>query len=189
MRGANFGAADSVAMHVVLIAAQSLDGFIARHDVPGTAFTSAADREWFPACLRAFDVCVLGGATWREARATILAQTDYAGRRRVVCTRDPARYADDARPGALEFSSDPPTTLAARLAREGHRRCALLGGGEINGRWLAAGLVHELWITLEPRVFGEGRPLAAGRFDLALHLREHRALGPDTLLLRYEVLS
>jgi dihydrofolate reductase len=174
-------------MQVTLIAAQSLDGFIARHDVPGTQFTSAADREWFPSCLRAFDVCVMGGATWREAREAIQIQPDYAGRRRIVCTRDPARYAVDARPGALEFTAEPASALVARLAREGHRHCALLGGGELNGLWLAAGLVHEFWITLEPRVFGEGRPLAAGRHDVTLRLREHRTLGPDTLLLRYEV--
>jgi dihydrofolate reductase len=174
-------------MRVVLIAAQSLDGWIAMHAVPGTAFTSPEDKAWFPACLENFDCCVFGGATYREARATIQTQLEYSGRRRIVVTRNPELYSGEARPGKLEFTAEKPAAVVARLTREGHRQCALLGGGDINGLFLQAGLVDEAWITIEPRIFGEGRPLASGRMDIRLHLAETVALGPDVRLFKYTV--
>jgi len=173
-------------MRVVLIAAQSLDGFLAKHDRPGTDFTSEADRAWFPACLRSFEACVMGSATWRAARSEILA-APYSGRRRIVMTRNPAAFADDAQPGRIEFTAESASALAARLRMEGVEHLALLGGGVINGLFLGAGLVDELWITIEPLVFGEGRPTAEGRLDVAMALAEVTRLGRDTLLLKYTV--
>jgi dihydrofolate reductase len=173
-------------MRVVLIAAQSLDGFLAKHDRPGTDFTSAADRQWFPACLRSFDVCVMGSATWRAARDQILA-APYSGRRRIVMTRDPAVFATDLQPGRLEFTGETAAALAARLRMEGVEQCALLGGGVVNGLFLSAGLVDELWVTVEPLIFGQGRPIAEGRIDVAMTLAEVTRLGRDTLLLKYSV--
>lgn len=173
-------------MRVVLIAAQSIDGFLAKHDIPGTDFTSTADKAWFPVCLRDFDTCVMGSETWRMARAGILA-APCSGRRRIVMTRDPAKFAGDAQPGRIEFTSEPAIELVTRLAREGAKHCALLGGGVINGLFLAAGVVDELWITVEPLLFGEGRPIAEARLDVALTLAEVVRLAPDTLLLKYRV--
>jgi dihydrofolate reductase len=173
-------------MRVVLIAAQSLDGFLAKHDRPGTDFTSEADRAWFPACLRSFDACVMGSATWRAARSEILA-APYSGRRRVVMTRDPATYSGDAQPGRLEFTAETATALAARLRMEGVEHLALLGGGVINGLFFSAGLVDELWVTIEPLLFGQGRPIAEGRLDVAMTLVEATRIGHDTMLLKYTV--
>ncbi|HEY5550535.1 MAG TPA: dihydrofolate reductase family protein [Opitutaceae bacterium] len=173
-------------MRVVLIAAQSLDGFLAKHDKPGTDFTSEADRAWFPACLRGFGACVMGSATWRTARAEILA-APYSDRRRIVMTRDPAAFAGDAQPGRIEFTAETATALAARLRKDGIERCALLGGGVINGLFLSVGLVDELWVTVEPLLFGKGRPLAEGMVDVVMTLADVARLGRDTLLLKYTV--
>jgi dihydrofolate reductase len=174
-------------MRVVLIAAQSLDGFITRHRDAGTAFTSPEDKAWFPACLRDFDCCVMGGATYREARVDILQQLEYSTRQRFVMTRSPAARSADTRPGKLEFTDERPQSLCKRLGAKGLQNCALLGGGEINGLFLAAGLVDEVWLTIEPRLFGEGRPLANGRLDVRLRLNESIQLGPDVWLLKYSV--
>jgi len=173
-------------MRVVLIAAQSLDGFLAKHDLPGTDFTSAADKAWFPGCLREFDVCVMGAETWRVARAEILG-APYSDRRRIVMTRNPAAFAADEQPGRIEFTDEPANQLVARLTADGAKQCALLGGGVINGLFLTAGLVDELWVTVEPCLFGEGRPVATGRLDVVLNLSDVVRLGPDTLLLKYRV--
>lgn len=172
-------------MRVVLIAAQSLDGFITRHETPGTAFTSPEDRAWFPACLAGFDSVAMGGVSYRETREQVRAELDRVPRRRFVLTRNPAAFAAEVVPGRLEFTAEPPAELLVRLAREGVRDCALLGGSEINGLFLAAGLVDELWLTLEPRLFGTGRPLASGRLDSSWHLDSSERLGPDVLLVKY----
>ncbi len=173
-------------MEMVLIAAQSLDGFITRHDTPGAGFTSAEDKAWFPRVLQEFDASVLGGATYRAERSHFLTNRT-PGRRRVVLTRQPEVFSADALAGVLEFTAEPPAALVRRLAAAGHRRCALLGGGEIHRLFLEAGLVDQLWITVEPRLFGSGTPLVGGRVDIALRWLSSESLGGSTQLLRYAV--
>ncbi len=93
-----------VIMRIVLIAAQSLDGFITRHDEPGTAFTSPEDKAHFRAALAAFDACIFGAETYRISRVFIRAQfPDHP--LRIVLTRSPERFAADQVPGELEFTS------------------------------------------------------------------------------------
>ncbi|GAB1489455.1 hypothetical protein MASR2M8_19080 [Opitutaceae bacterium] len=173
-------------MQIVLIAAQSLDGFITRHDEPGAKFTSAEDKAWFGRTLQEFDASILGGVTYRAERALFL-NNRKPGRQRVVMTRQPEAHAADAMPGMLEFTADAPAALVGRLRDDGHRRCALLGGAQIHRQFLEAGLVDELWVTLEPRLFGSGTPLVGGKVDIALHLLGTEALGGDTQLVRYAV--
>lgn len=175
-------------MHVTLIAAQSLDGFITRHDDTTPAFTSAADRAYFPRALQAFDCSIMGGITYRAQREYFLRHL-APDRRRMVLTRDPSRHQADAQPGALEFTDEAPATLVARLADNGHRRCALLGGAQIHSLFLAAGLVHEIWLTMEPRLFGGGTPFLAERTDLTVRLLDFERLPEsDSLVVKYRVL-
>lgn len=185
-------------MHVVLFAAQSLDGWITRHEVAGDAFTSEADKIHFRAAVRACDACVMGGATYALSRGRMNPQS-FPGLRRVVWTRRPEARAAEAIPGVLEFTREAPAATVARLRADGRKRCALLGGGTLNAAWLAAGLVDEVCVTVESRIFGFGTPLAGAApgsggngggpaLDVALELLEATTLaagGP--VLLRYAV--
>ena len=174
-------------MQLVLIAAQSLDGFITRHDEPGTAFTSPADQTHFRTVLQNFDCSVMGAETYRVARNFIRARLTPT-RRRIVVTRDPARYGAEAVAGQLEFTAaaSGPAALCATLAAEGHRRCAVLGGATLHDWFLAASLVDELWLTLEPRLFGQGTPFLREAHDLTLSLIDVQTLGASgTLLVCY----
>lgn len=174
-------------MQLILLAAQSLDGFITRHDEPGTTFTSSADQAHFRAALRNFDCSIMGGETYRVSRDFIRAHLTPT-RRRIVVTRDPTRYATEAVAGQLEFTAatSGPAALCATLAAEGHQRCALLGGATLHDWFLAAGRVDELWLTLEPRLFGRGTPFLREAHDLALSLIDVQTLGENgTLLVRY----
>ncbi len=180
-------------MRVVLFAAQSVDGWITRHGEPGDAFASEADKVHFRAEIRACDACVMGAATYAISKDRMSPKT-FPALRRVIWTRRPEARAAEVLPGVLEFTAEPPAETVARLRADGRRRCALLGGGRVNAAWLAAGLVDELCLTVESRLFGSGTPLAAaeapggpgGLLDLSLDLIEARVLatgGP--VLLRY----
>jgi riboflavin biosynthesis pyrimidine reductase len=182
-------------MHVVLFAAQSLDGRITRQAEPGDAFASAADKAHFRAVLRECDACVMGGTTYELSKARMSPKA-WPGLRRVVWTRSPAtaeRVAETI-PSVLEFTSETPATTVARLRADGRKRCALLGGGQVNAAWLAAGLVDEVCATVESWIFGYGAPLADGRDKpfampaVKLRLLEAKPLAPKgPVLLRYAV--
>jgi len=174
-------------MRIVLIAAQSLDGFITRHDEPGTAFTSPEDKAHFRAALARFDACIFGAETYRVSRVFIRAQfPDHP--LRVVLTRSPERFAAEAVPGAVEFTKAAPAAVADNLRTRGIRECALLGGSHAHSLFLGAGLVDEIWLTVEPVLFGGGTPLLAGRANLRLELQSVDRLGLHALLLKYRVL-
>ncbi|MDD2765830.1 MAG: dihydrofolate reductase family protein [Opitutaceae bacterium] len=174
-------------MRIVLIAAQSLDGFITKHAQPGTAFTSPEDKAYFRAALATFDVCIFGAETYRVSRDFI--RTQLPGRHvRLVMTRDPARYAAEAIPGTLEFTDAAPAALVDQLRGHGCQRCGLLGGSHIHSLFLEAGLADEVWLTIEPVLFGGGTPLLARPTDIRLELQASEQLGAHTLLLKYRVL-
>jgi dihydrofolate reductase len=173
-------------MRIVLIAAQSLDGFITKHAEPGTAFTSPEDKAYFRAVLAGFDVGLFGGETYRVSRDVIRAQLP-GHPLRLVMTRSPERYAAEVIPGSLEFTSATPAALAADLRAGGFQQCALLGGSHVHSLFFEAGLVDEVWLTVEPVLFGGGTPLLARRADLRLELQTTEKLGAHALLLKYLV--
>jgi len=173
-------------MRIVLIAAQSLDGFITRHDESGTAFTSPEDKAHFRAVLASFDACIFGAETYRVSRDFIRDRFP-AHPLRVVLTRSPERFAADALPGALEFTSAAPAAVADDLCGRGLRQCALLGGSQAHSLFLDAGLVDEIWLTVEPVLFGGGTPLLAHHADRRLELQSIERLGAHTMLLKYRV--
>ena len=75
--------------------------------------------------------------------------------------------------------------MLAQLERRGRRRCALLGGEQVYGRFLADDLVDELVLTVEPLLFGSGRRLVAEPIERRFALADVERLNPSTLLLRY----
>ncbi|HUJ44440.1 MAG TPA: dihydrofolate reductase family protein [Opitutaceae bacterium] len=173
-------------MRIVLIAAESLDGFITKHAEPGTAFTSPEDKAYFRAALADFDAGIFGGETYRVSREFIRDRLPGL-RLRLIMTRSPERYAADAISGALEFTDADPAALAAMLRTRGIRRCALLGGSHVHSLFFEAGLVDEVWLTVEPVLFGRGTPLLARRADVRLELEALEKLGAHALLLKYHV--
>lgn len=179
-------------MWVTLIAAQSLDGCITRHDVPGDTFSSPADKAQFSTEVRRQDSWIMGGESYRWMQSQRKSNQPWRqGLRRIVRTRSPEDYAADAVPGVLEFSDAAPAELVARLVAAGCQRCALLGGGQVYGQFLAAGLVDEIILTVEPQLFGQGRSLTGSlALDVNLKLRECTTLNEQgTLRLRYEVVK
>jgi dihydrofolate reductase len=175
-------------MRITLIAAQSLDGFITKHDAPGSGFASAADQMHLRKALAGFDCSVMGAETYRSSRELIRERMSKP-RLRIVLSRSPDAFKSDEIPGTLEFSSAQPAELVTTLTARGLRSCALLGGSQIHSLFLKANLVHELWLTIEPLLFGRGVPLLAEQTDTRLRLLANEALSSDTRLLKYEVLT
>ena len=55
-----------------------------------------------------------------------------------------------------EFSNESPVAIAARLRDDGLEEILLAGGAHVATSFLKENLVDELWLTLEPKIFGSG---------------------------------
>ncbi len=175
-------------MKLTLIAAQSVDGFIAKHSVYGSQFTSEADRAHLREALAGFDFYLMGAETYRVIRNELLGKLK-PGLLRVVVTHHPEVFTSDAVSGILEFSSEPLPQLVARLTQNGQCRGAILGGAQIYLQCLELNLVSQCWLTIEPRLFGAGTALLGREIDVALKFAGQQKLSDDTLLLKYDVIS
>ncbi len=93
--------------------------------------------------------------------------------------------------GQLEFTDETPALLCDRLSSAGGHRAILLGGADINTAFFKAGLINEIWITIEPVVFGKGNAFVLSqKLDVPLRLTQVKRLNRvGTLLLKYRVLS
>lgn len=170
---------------LVLIAAQSLDGYIARLERPGTDFCSEADAQFLRDALKDFDSLIMGRKTFDTLRERIL-NSDTKRYLRKIVTRAPENYASVTQPDLVEFTNANPQDTLEELSKRGRKKTALLGGGEIYTQYLKANLVDELWITVEPLLFGEGTPLFAGKNERQLSLLSSNQLSEQTVLLKYK---
>jgi dihydrofolate reductase len=175
-------------MEIIAIAATSLDGFITRGDKPGTAFTSEADKAWFPKTLQSFDFKIMGRKTFEVSKDYLLplVQNNSTDKRMVMTSR-PEAFNHMEVPNRLEFTAKTAPEIATAILESGmaNPKVAILGGSFVYSAFLAAGLINEFWITVEPLLFGSGTPLLISEPKVGLILNESSELGSSTLLLKY----
>lgn len=164
-------------MKISLIAAISADGKIAeRTDQSSLDWTSKEDKKFFIEKTKEAGTVIMG----RKTFATI--GKPLKGRRLIILTRDTSK--EKPMPG-VEFTSLEPVELIKKLAHEGCASIALGGGASVYGQFLEAGLVTDVYLTIEPMLFGEGVPLASGFSRQKLTLESVKQLNPQTVLLHY----
>lgn len=162
-------------MKVFIIAAMSADGFIARSTTELANWTSKEDKKVFVRLTKRAGVMVMGATTFATIGKAL------PGRRNIVYTRQQLDKDD------IEATAEPPTELIERLAKEGLQEVAICGGRTIYDMFMQANLVDEIYLTLEPEIFGSGITLFASVTHKKLKLLESQKLNEDTLLLHYEV--
>ena len=167
-------------MKVYIIAAVSADGLMGT-DVSQRSldWRSPEDAKFFIEMTKAAGVMVLGSATYK----TFSMKRAPPGRRLIVYTHDPSSISGEN----VETTQDDPRTLVERLDNEGYPALAVCGGAMINSLFLNAGLVDELYLTVEPVLFGAGIPLFKEASVRRLLLLDSMNLNQHTLLLHYSV--
>jgi dihydrofolate reductase len=84
----------------------------------------------------------------------------------------------------LEQAFDPAAVRTLKQTLEGE---ISIGGAELAGQALEAGLVNEVHLLLVPVAVGAGKPALPINKQLALELQEHRSFGNGTVYLRYRL--
>ncbi len=164
-------------MIVSLIGAISADGFIAASEAQNSlTWTSKEDTRFFVEKTKEIGTLVMGRKTFDTIGKPL------KGRRVIVMSRTPLSRIEGEYGGVVEYTSESPKELVARLETEGVAKLVVCGGAMIYAQFLQAGLVHELFLTIEPVIFGEGTLLAPGCGRVNMTLVDSQPLGPGMLL-------
>jgi dihydrofolate reductase len=166
-------------MRVLLVAAMTIDGKIARGTHEVIDWSSPEDKSMFMRVSRESGVLIMGRNTYETLERPL------PERLHIVLTR---RTSSQPAPEQVEFTSAPPAEILDELARRGYQTVILAGGAEAYRTFIDAGLVDELWLTVEPVAFGNGISLL-GEAPLSLRLRLIQSvhLNESSLQLRYQV--
>ena len=108
---------------------------------------------------------------------------------RIVLTRHPKKYKKFSVPKQLEFTNASPSKIIQRLRTQGRKKIILVGGTRTNTTFLKNNLIDEMWITIEPKLFGIGHNLIAStKCNVDLQLNQCKKINAQgTLLLHYIV--
>ena len=167
-------------MKIILLMAITLDGKIAKFTTHPATWTSKADKKIFVEETKKAGVIVMGQTTYDTIGRPL------PGRLNIVLNPEPDISKNI--PGSLEFTNIQPPELVQELEKRGFTTIIIGGGSTINGLFLKAGLLNEIWLTIEPKLFGEGLSLFKGAdVDLNLELIDVLKLDANVLHVRYRV--
>lgn len=136
-------------MTLIMYAAVSIDGIAALDSKTGIErYGSPEDREFFLAGAKSCQAVIMGKNT---------GSFRVFGVPNFVLTHDPdLLQAQDSRGLERVYLCGQPQEICAKLEARGIHKAALLGGPSTNLQFLRAGLVDEIYLTVEPVTIGRG---------------------------------
>ena len=169
-------------MEVFIIAAVSVNGKIAeRVDQVSMDWTSKEDMQFFVKKTKEAGNVVMGRTTFETIGKPL------PGRLNVIMTRTPdaSKNIDEQ----LLYTDKSPKEIVDFLLNKGFDQVAVTGGAQVYSAFLKAGLVTDLYLTIEPVLFGTGVPLFEGIERVDLELVEHQKLNDQAVMVHYIVKS
>lgn len=174
-------------MIVSVAVVMSLDGKLTRHDEPNIHdWVSDEDQKFFRPLIMKHQVIIMGRGTYEAVQSYIRLNQPI---KRIVLTTQPHQFKDQAVEGRLEFRDESSTRLVKQLQTEDVQDVLVVGGPQIIGELLQSQLIDYFFVTIEPRLFGQGKPLIELLpLDTSLTLIKCEQLNKQgTLLLQYKV--
>lgn len=158
------------------IAAITLDGKIAKSSSHTFEWTSKEDKEFLHEQLKLYDSIIVGRRTFELHKRELLKyDTVVLSRKETTSGMHNAKYMNPKKESLNKY-----------LETKQYRKNAVLGGQEIYTYFLKHDLLDELYITVEPVIFGKGLTMfnktAKSNFTLESC---HQLNNQGTLLLHY----
>lgn len=167
----------------------SIDGKTTKGDIGDpTVWNSKEDRSLFSHKIINASLIIMGRKTYEQSRSLIRSSLKPETLR-IIMTRSPEKFQAEKVQNQLEFTDEDPSTLIERLEDEKCSDALLVGGANLNSNFFKANLVNELWLTIEPKLFGVGNGIIGEKeTEISLELIESKKLNEKgTLLLKYKV--
>jgi len=165
-------------MKVIMMMAMTLDGKIAKSSDHFPDWTSKEDKKLFAKTSKEAGVVIMGDKTFFTFPAPLKERLNVV-------------FSLEEKPKVIEgvkWVKGEPEIVVKELEGLGYKSAILGGGAFINGLFLEHKLINEIWITVEPKLFGDGLPLFRGDFDVDLKLNSAEKINDNSVVLKYEVL-
>jgi dihydrofolate reductase len=168
-------------MRVLIIAAITLDGYLSHCVSESSSWTSREDKLFFKKkTLVENNAVIIGRKTYETIPAGL------PGRNLYVLTKSVGERKSVE--GTVFFDGEV-ESLLRQLEKKRVTECWVAGGREIYSLFMRKKLVHELYVTIEPVVFGKGVPFFSELdSDRCLKLIEHYHINENSIGLHYIVL-
>jgi dihydrofolate reductase len=174
-------------MKTILVFVSTLDGKVTKWGDPHVqSWSSPKDQDYF-------------NKLWNNARLLIMGSNTFnagpikptSNHLLVIMTRQPNKYKSYETLGQLEFRNESPIQLTKQFENEGYEYMFVVGGAHIATSFLKDQLVDELWLTIEPNIFGVGSNFVIEeKLDINLQLLTCKSVNKQgTLLTKYTVLK
>lgn len=162
----------------IAFVAASVDGRISLLRKTPPDWTSKEDWQFFQKSLSRVDAIVVGRNTYQSEAKRLRRRNTFVLSNRPKTIR---------RKGTVTFVNPVHANLAKLL--EGYKNVAVLGGGAVYRFMLESGLLDEMFVTIEPLIFGRGKEMFVGgtRTTRVRLLSVQRLNRNGTLLLHYQM--
>lgn len=158
--------------------AASADGKISLKTKTPPDWTSPEDWQFLQKSLATFDAVVVGRNTYQAAATRLRKRNAFVLSSRIKNTQ---------KRGSVTFINPASTDLMAVLSA--YKKVAVLGGGAVYQFMLEHRMIDEVFITIEPIIFGRGKDMFSGGTKtnrlVLLSIKQLNKLG--TLLIHYRV--
>lgn len=159
--------------------AVTADGKIAKSSDHFPDWTSKEDKKMFAAVTKERGVVIMGDKTFFTFPKPL------SDRLNVVFTflEKPPQMEN------VMWVKGEPKKILEKLEKMGYKSAVLGGGAYLNAQFLKKKLIDEIWLTIEPKIFGDGLGVFSGDFDMNLKLLNFERINKDSVVLKYKVLD
>ena len=173
-------------MKTILIFVSTLDGKVTKWGESHVkSWSSQQDQDYYKKTLTDSRLIVMGSNTFNFGSFPSL------NHQLIVMTGRPDKYKNLRPPRQVEFTSESPAKLTDRFKSKGYEQMLVVGGPHVATSFLKEQLIDELWLTLEPKIFGTGANFATDvKLDINLRLLHVEKVNEQgTLITKYAVLK
>jgi dihydrofolate reductase len=164
-------------MKIILMMAVTADGKIAKTADHFPDWTSKEDKRMFAAVTKEHGAVIFGENTFKTFPKAL------PERLNVVFTLEPNQPETEN----VKWVSGEPEKVLAELEKMGFKKAVLGGGAGLNTQFLEKKLIDEVWLTVEPKIFGAGLGIFNGDMNVDLRLLSVEKINENAVVLKYWV--
>ncbi|MEO9147080.1 MAG: dihydrofolate reductase family protein [Ginsengibacter sp.] len=174
-------------MKVILVFVSTLDGKVTKWgDSHVRKWSSKQDQEYYRQIWKDAQLIVMGSNTYIAEKFSPSPQHLL-----VVMTKHTSKYNEYGVPGQIEFTDNDPKELVERFQKKEFETMIVVGGPHVATSFFEKQLIDELWLTIEPKIFGKGGNLVIEqKLDIDLKMISCEKVNDQgTLITKYAVIK